>query len=866
MSGIFMKYTGKVLKENRSRTLVTIVGIILSVALLTAVSVSISSALSYMEQVAMERSGNWSVRVYQISEEVRNQMAADGRVKGYTALEDLGYARIGSSNKDKPYLFVGGMDEHLTEVMPIHLTEGRLPEREGELLIPAHLEENGGVTLTLGQTLTLEMGQRYREDIDEPLDQRWNYQRKEGGDSYDETFVPDGRKITYRVVGFYERPVFENRWAPGYTALTVSETETTAAAGNPVYEMWLRLKEITPQAQGAFVGDYIALDSQEAEWTENDLLLRYTSFSSGNDVILLLYSLGVILMIMVAAGSIALIYNAFSISVTERIRQFGLLRSLGATKRQIRNSVLWEGLSLCFVAVPIGFVVGCLGITITVWLCRDLFAVVMRAFGMEQMFTIRLSWEVLLSTVAVSLITVLISAWLPARRVLKIPPMEAIRQSHEIKEAYGKGWLSRCFLGLEGRLASQNFRRNRKRYRSTILSLAFSVILFVCANSFCHYLIEFMESGPDGARYDVSCRWDSGAPREVVQESYEKLKTIEEMEDSALVIRMSRIQVSIDPEDMSKEYRRYWEERDQRQWIECNVFLIEEETYAAYLEKEGIEAEPYLDKEWPMALVYDRMRVYDDAAHTSAVYKGLQKDTDQLELLLMESWNSSESGRRQTISVGKVLDKAPWFADSSNLMILLPESAGHSLGLAQNVGSYLAAFLAPDYGTAHAKMETMIDEAELGSLYSPSANAAEIRAFMVLIRIFSGGFLALISLITAANIFNTISTSVLLRRREFAMLQSIGMTGRSLEKILRYECLIYGSKSLLYAMPVAVGITWLMYDTIRGNGYFTGFYIPWSVLTVAVGAVFVIVGAAMVYAGKKLQVDSLADALRNENV
>jgi putative ABC transport system permease protein len=136
---------------------------------------------------------------------------------------------------------------------------------------------------------------------------------------------------------------------------------------------------------------------------------------------------------------------------------------------------------------------------------------------------------------------------------------------------------------------------------------------------------------------------------------------------------------------------------------------------------------------------------------------------------------------------------------------------------------------------------------------------------ITVVNIFSIGFIVLISLIAAANVFNTISTNIALRRREFAMLKSIGMTQKGFNKMMNFECLLYGLKGLVYGIPVSIGITWLIYQSIL-NGWETGFFIPWHSIVIAVGSVFAVVFATMLYAMDRIKKDNPIDALKNENL
>ena len=149
------------------------------------------------------------------------------------------------------------------------------------------------------------------------------------------------------------------------------------------------------------------------------------------------------------------------------------------------------------------------------------------------------------------------------------------------------------------------------------------------------------------------------------------------------------------------------------------------------------------------------------------------------------------------------------------------------------------------------------------SLTAESRNSS--RMMVTIVNVFSYGFIILISLIALANVFNTISTSIMLRRREFAMLKSIGLSGRGFSRMMNYESMIYGLRSLMFGIPAAILMTvWIW--RVTGNAFDSGFYIPWHGVVIAVASVFIVVFATMLYATHRIRKDNPIDALRNENL
>ena len=255
-------------------------------------------------------------------------------------------------------------------------------------------------------------------------------------------------------------------------------------------------------------------------YSNSDLLNYYgaTTFFSVNRMI---YSFAVILLLMISFGSVSLIYNSFSISVAERTRQFGILKSIGATRKQIRDSVLYEALVLCAVGIPLGLLVGCLGIGITLYCLRDSFGFLMGESGNALQMHFVLNGWALLAAAGIGLVTAIISAWIPAKRAVRVSPVEAIRQTKDVKlrgREVRTSRLTEKLFGFSGMLAAKNFKRNRKRYRSTVVGLFLSVTLFISASSFCAYLTDAVDQLGGDSTLGVQLYYSEALPEGVTPE------------------------------------------------------------------------------------------------------------------------------------------------------------------------------------------------------------------------------------------------------------------------------------------------------------------------------------------------------------
>ena len=838
---IFRKYTLRTLRKNKVRTIVTIVGIILSVSMFTAVTTLVSSLHAFMRDTIIATEGDWHVAALSVDGEKREALLGDEKVSAAYALENIGYARLSNcANSDKPYLFVAGMDDSFMSKMPISITSGRMPENNGEIILPDHLADNGGVVYQIGETLTLVLGDRTLSG--QTLTQSNQYENEEYGA---EAFEPKESR-TYTVVGTYARPSFEDWSAPGYTALTVMDESAAAAT----YDVYLKLD--SPYDSESFLENELS----GCAATMNADLLRVYGASGETSYTNVITSLAAVLAAIIFAASISLIYNAFSISVGERTRQFGLLSSIGATKRQLRKSVMFEALALCIVGIPLGLIFGMLGIGVTLKLLWPSFEYML---GNATSVTLQLvpSFAALLIAAALGALTVLISAFIPAKRATSMPAIEAIRQTADVnirKRDVRTSKLTYALFGFPGMIARKNFKRSRRRYRATVISLFLSVVLFISASSFCAYLQRGVEDVMGVQDYDISYSlFDSDTSPDTMMAALSGAAGVEE--SSYLAIQTKTLDVPVS--ELSKEYREYLEKNDgledgsETYGISAIVVYADQATYDQLAKKSGLDASS------GAGLVVNSQKLYNGSEERYYVLSVLESCAGTL--------GSSEDSEQYAFS-GETESGPLGTGGYDTFMLIYPYSRLEEQQSSDNSGTMFF-FKVKNHTVAADQMSARLKAASLPTeqLYDQAEQADTNRAVITVINVFSYGFIILISLIAAANVFNTISTNIGLRRREFAMLRSIGMTNREFSRMMNYECLMYGLKGLIYGLPAAVLVTWVIFKSVS-QGLATGFFIPWQSVAVAAGSVFAVVFATMLYSTHKLKGENTADALKNENL
>lgn len=892
---IINKVTLKILGKNKVRTLVTIIGIILSVSMITAVTSGVSSLQNFLVRMEIEQAGDWYGAAYNISSQKLKEVEENSEVSQITGLQNIGYALLeDSKNEYKPYIFIGGMDAAFTNNMPVNIFEGRLPENSSEIILPTHLKFNGGVEFSLSEIISLEIGERNSEGY--KLNQYNPYMHQDSGIT-EELVIKDKR--AYTVVGFYERPNFEDYSAPGFTALTVAEKTDQYS-----YDVYLKVQKADD------IYDFMDKTFTEGSYRVNNSLLRYIGKSNDRSFNSVLYGLEAVLIGIIMFGSISLIYNAFSISVSERTKQFGLLSSIGATRRQMKKSVLFEAFFLSTIGIPLGILAGNLGIGVTFMFTEKLFDSLIGT-GINTPLSLHVSMEAIAAAVIIGLATVLISAYIPARRAFNVSAIDAIRMSKDIKTKAKNLKASKHsykLFGVEGMIANKNFKRSKKRYRATVISLFLSVVLFISASSFSAYLTKGVSTVADEANYDIRYTFNPGiSDNASMEDVYNKLKSIQGVTAGSYAIMHYPYYSKIATANLSQEYKDYHYkalginlEQTEYDYFTILHFFINDEAYENYLEENSLNKKNFFNSK-PLGIIADYSKTYDSNEGRYYTFNQIIRSNKTIKVIyvdhiegyymseLKEDENNefyyefandkgdiikmpqNEAEREINIDVGAFLSDLPMggYPNSrGQITLIYPYSSAETiLGEKYTEMTIYMHFTTKNHKAVFEKMYKALDEAGLPtSVLMDYAEIAESdRALITVMNIFSFGFIVLISLIAAANVFNTISTNIGLRRREFAMLKSIGMTQKMFNRMMNYECLLYGIKGLAYGIPVSIGVTWLIYRSVL-NGLETGFFIPWYSVVIAVGSVFAVVFATMIYSMQKIKKDNPIDALKDDNL
>jgi putative ABC transport system permease protein len=891
---VMNRVTLKHLFKNKKRTLVTLIGTIVSVAMIMAVATLGFSFMDFMQQAAIADGGSWHVRYRNLTAEQVAAVGNDSETVDMTLQHYLGYTKLeGGQNKNKPYLLLQATDKKGFSLLPFHLTSGRMPENGNEVVISEHIATNGGVEYKIGDVLRLEVGQRYRnEDLvggkpltgAKPLYNDVSYGATDGN----ETILTDGTVQEFTVVGIMGRPGTENYSGPGYTVLTYENQKDISARGD--VDAYVTVKHLTSDIYD-YANDLAERNGIEHIALNNDLL-RYSGVFENDTMRSTLYSFMVIIILIIMVGSVALIYNAFAISVSERARNLGMLSSIGATKRQKRNSVFFEGFLIGLISIPLGILFGYLGIRVTMAFIAPLLESTFYVPAVPIEFRAVITPVTVIVSTVLSAVTILISVYIPAKRASRVTPIDAIRQTQDVKlrsKDVKTSKVTRKLFGFEAEIGLKNLKRNRKRYRVTVFSLMISVVLFLGVSTFTTYLNKSFETTDMGINFDVAVS-ASGMDSETTNQLFDGIRQLDGVKESTSINKMYLN--TYFPENQltstaAQGLSDYWSGRQEAEgeqtesiYCEINLIAIDDASFAEYAKQIGAD-ESQLDGSAGLRAIAVNQAGFYDAEHQKFSIVKLLKNPEGEQVVLQsveydEEKEESVPFDLAAVTVVKETDVTPqgvmvnYQSNSLNLIVsnaVLEEVAAMSN---PNMVSHFLYLNSGDSEALTKKINTFYNtnySQTSGSFNVIDAYQArnESQKLVTLLMVLTGGFIALITLICIANIFNTISTSIGLRKREFAMLKSVGMTPGGFNKMLRFESLFYGIKALLWGLPVSFLLMALMYWTLSNNFGF-GFLIPWQSVVIAILAVFIVVGLTMMYSSSKVKKENIIDALKDENL
>ena len=838
---ILNKFTIKSLKLNKKRTIVTIIGIMLSTALICGVAGLVSSFQNSLIDWARTNDGNYHVTFKNVASDKAQYVTENQKVKDYFISSSLGWANLeGSKTTNKPYLHVLAYDKKALENYGVVLTDGRLPQNSNEIIITESVLTGARVLLKIGDTITLNIGTRKSNDD--------YYLNDDALYTEDDESIVDTKEKTYTIVGFMQTLDVEKFYSPGYSALTYMDETPSAIDISVLYKSPKEYEKTTKD-----ICKTLNLDFDEDIYVNSDFL-RFQGIMSDN-MLYVLYTIAGVVIFIIVISSVFVIRNSFSISVAEKNRQYGMLSSVGATSKQIRKNVIFEGMVIGLIAIPLGILLGIVAIMILLKVVNYLLTDMLSGLG----FTYSINLLAVLISVAISIITIYLSCLIPARKAAKISPIESIRGNNDIKINSKKlrtSKLTKKLFGIGGVIASKNLKRSKKKYRTTVISLVISIFIFISLSSFLTLGTKTSQFYYMDFKFNVYVHSLSDANTQI----YEKISKLENVDNSAYCYQSS---LDIDNIKYASEFGKKFLENDP-QPTRIAFMVYNNEYFKKYIKEIGLKESDY--KTAVILLDYDTFYNEDGSKTVDRIYS--LKSGDKV--------NVKSGDKEKTLTISKFTDVKPMGQEAvyyNHRIIVVSEDYIKEVFKedVNNSDYYHLSDLFIKSSKPQELENTLNDLIKQGgdyyglTVFNYETYMKQEQRMLLVVKIFLYGFITVITLIGVTNIFNTITTNMILRSKEFAMLKSVGMSSKEFNKMIRLESIMYGTKSLLIGIPLGILGSYGMYKAFA-QGIDLGYTLPLPAIIISIIFVFIIVGITMKYSLNKINKQNIIETIRKDNI
>ena len=798
---IINKLTLRYLKANKKRTIFTILSIALSITMINAVGISLNSIVNYYKESIEMSVGDYHYAFVSNDEEVFEAIEKDADIKQYYYTNTNSYL---DKEKDS-YVSLKKGDNTFFKERNIEqlLIEGRLPVTSNEIVLTKQYYDNKKI----GDTITL-----YEED----------------------------KPITFQIVGLMNEYSATSYYESSFESLSYVDLDN-----DEYYTITIEDKNLS---------ENIFIHAQEIYNRFNDKIidLRYNSsylgcmgiFEEGSSsTFILVYSLVAVILAIIIIASIIIIYQAFNLSMNDKIKYLGMLSSVGATPKQKRNSVFFEGLFLTMIALPIGFFCSYLGMFITFTYMNSLSVINQSGVLLQISFSLKYT----MLTIVLGVITVFISLIRPAIRLSRISVMNALKKNDEITVKKSKlkvGFIQRKLLKYDHQLAIKNYKRQGKRSRVIVISLVLSMVLFITMYSFTKQMYKGVINDNNYDLYDVN----EFIHEDDITEYKKILDNNDKAESYYYYTRNFEFKAVLNQKYFKEELYNGGE-------MKTVISALDDKTFQQLCKDNDIEY-----KGEKQALIHKIIfPIENELTYQSEYIKNIEKD-----LIKKLEFNEFDENDNEYYKEAPVFDSIDYLARdnyrlfagySDYLEIIVPLS--YYLNLDRNVVTGVDFCIKSDQ-----HIQLCEDLTALGySPYDQSEIYQEQIQTLLVVQIFVYGFICLMILFALLNIVNMMSASVDKRQKEFAMLLSVGMSPMGIKKMILYESLIYGFKTFLYGLPICIMIEYVMYKISYSNDLFEISYMAYFISFIVVLIVMLLTFKVGL---KKLDKQNIIESLKDD--
>lgn len=867
------KLTIKNLKLNKRRTIVTIIGIMLAVALINAVATMYFSGMASIIRAEKSTRGDYHTVFYNVPLNDIKTIQNNRNVENITKLKYLGTSKIKSNNPQSPYVSVVAAEKNNINKLGMYIIKGRLPENENEIIITKYLNNIMNTNYSIGDKLTMDIGERYSKD---------NIKLKKSENLQDGEKILNTQKREFTIVGIVME-ISESVNQPG----EVADTVVTCLRKEDIkdnLDLFIRLNKEGLKKPYTAIGDMLGIDGNlykevqddyatgrdatksgelqekfakerkkaKYQFTSRRYLISLETDKRGTSFFGLKYVVAIAIGIIIFT-SVFCIKNSFDISITEKNKQYGMLRSIGATKKQVRKNVLFEATILALIGIPLGIFLGYFASFILVKISNVFLKeliVTENEINFELVFD--LNWMSAAISALLGMVTIYLSSLRIARKAAKVSPINSIRNSADIKIKAKKlkvPKIIKSIFKVGGEISYKNMKRNKKRYRVTIISIVLSIMVYISLTTFMQMMLEQIQLAVGKVDYDIACY--------IYKENDEEIKILNNIAKTTEgVTDYTLLQTNLgkyDKEFLNKEIKQISESYPENGTI--SIISVGDIEYNKYIKSLGLNYNDVKDK----AILIDTI--------STATIDASKKPVREIRMLNLKENDKfdvkDDKGEKLTFEIGKITKKRP-FATNEEMSIpykILVLSDEYYNKTFKDEKRYSAYYKVKDASKIKNQIEESLKDYKQKGITNVQETYNDGKHLITLVGIFLYGFIIIIILIGVTNIVNTITTSMELRKQEFAILRSVGMTNKEFNRMIRLETLFIGIKSLFFGIPLGTAISYGIYQA--GN---MPFEIPLKPILYSAIAVIVLIASIMQYSLIKIKKQNTIETIRNENI
>lgn len=836
---VLNKLVIKSLKLNTKRTIGTIIGIILSVALICAVSSMVSSFRQTLVENAINESGYYHIELLNINDNDINKLKLNKDIKDINLVYKLGYSSI-EIDSTFPYIEIASMDKDTLSNLSYELIEGRYPENDNEIVISNKIKLKG--KYKVGDVINLNVGDRVDGE---------GYQLYNSNPYLEENAeeIINSSLKSYKIVGIVYKENVDNE-NYGITTNTTSKKLDAYVSLKEPYDYEKSICELL----GASSYDEIGTEKKfNYDYQINNELLRWEALKFSDSTFSMLMTIAGVVIFIIIFTSAFCIRNSFAISTTEKMKMYGMLASIGATKKQIKKSVLYEGFILGMIAIPLGILCGLLAVFILIKIVNILLGDFL--FNSIDGIVFKVSILSIIISIVLGFITIYFSVISSAKKASKVSPIDNLRSSNDIKIDAKKLHTPKIIKKIfkeGGVLAYKNLCRSKKKYRTTVISLAVSIFIFITMFTFINE--GFRQSSNYYTNYDYNLVISLGN-----NYSSSQIDEITNLDNINKSFSLYNSESNIIMRDFSMintyDNNYYFSSDEEGKYINLEVLLLDDETFASYIKEINGNYDDLKDK----GILVDNYSFYikkpgDKKAKYYDARRYKYKDGDIIDSKL-------SNGDNIKVEVGKVSNIRPSgmknaYYDGGFLFL--------NTKYFNNINYYPYKLLIDTNNSEQLTKDIASIDSDL-YVYDISKVAKEEKSMILVISIFLYGFITVITLIGTTNIFNTITSNMELRQKEFAMLKSVGMTKKEFNRMINLETLFYSTKALIYGTILGIIGSYAVHKSFS-KMYETSFVLPYKAIIICIIFVFIIVYIIMRYSINKINKQNTIETIRKDNI